>query len=112
MIFIRHFSRVTKSRIFKNLNLRKKSRWQLSRHFPEKSFQAPKIIFKSPKLIGQVSLVVCFGSLWYIFLPIKKKLTSHFFPFLIIKNHHRNKLFFKSLGCSLGHFHKKTFSQI
>ena len=29
-----------------------KSRAQLSPHFPEKSFQAPKIIFKSPKLIG------------------------------------------------------------
>ena len=52
----RHFSHVTKSRIFKNLNLRKKSRSQLSRHFPEKPFQAPKIIFKSPKLIGQESL--------------------------------------------------------
>ena len=51
-----HFSHVTKSRILKNLNLRKKSRWQLSRHFSEKPFQAPKIIFKSPKLIGQESL--------------------------------------------------------
>ena len=29
---------------------------QLSRHFPEKPFQAPKILFKSPKLIGQKSL--------------------------------------------------------
>ena len=40
---IRHFSHVTKSLILKNLNLRKKSRSQLSRHFPEKPFQAPKI---------------------------------------------------------------------
>ena len=48
------FSHVTKSRIFKNLNLRKKA--DRSFHFPEKPFQAPKIIFKSPKLIGQKSL--------------------------------------------------------
>ena len=52
----RYFSHVTKSRIFRNINLRKKSRWRLSRHFPEKPFQTPKIIFKSPKLIGQKSL--------------------------------------------------------
>ena len=26
-------------------------------HFPEKPFQAPKIIFKSPKLIGQELLL-------------------------------------------------------
>ena len=32
---------------------KKKSQSQLSRHFPEKPFQAPKIIFKSPNLIGQ-----------------------------------------------------------
>ena len=49
----RHFSHVTKSRIFKNLNLTKKSRSQLSQHFPEKPFQAFKITFKSPKLIVQ-----------------------------------------------------------
>ena len=53
---IRHFSHVTKSLILKNLNLRKKSRSQLSRHFPEKLFQVPKIVFKSPKLIDQKSL--------------------------------------------------------
>ena len=40
--------------------------------------------------------------------PHKKKLTPHFFSFLIIKNHHKNKLFFKSLGYSLGHFYKKN----
>ena len=51
---IRHFSHVTKSRIFKNLNLRKKA--DLSRHFLEKPFKAPKIIFRSLKLIGQKSL--------------------------------------------------------
>ena len=50
----RHFSHVTKSRIFKNLNLRKKA--DRSFHFPEKPFQAPKIIFKSPKLTGEESL--------------------------------------------------------
>ena len=52
----RHFSHVPKSRISKNLNLRKKAGRKLSPHFPEKPFQAPKIIFKSPKLIGQRSL--------------------------------------------------------
>ena len=35
---------------------KKKSRTQLSQHFPEKPFQAPKIIFKYPKLIGQKPL--------------------------------------------------------
>ena len=48
----RKFSHVTKSCIFKNLNL-KKSWSQLSQQFPAKPFQAPKITFKSPKLIGQ-----------------------------------------------------------
>ena len=38
--------------IFKNLNLRRKA----NRKFAEKPFQAPKIIFKSSKLIGQKSL--------------------------------------------------------
>ena len=53
---IRHFSHVTKSCIFKNVNLKKKiKRSQLSRHSPEKPFQAPKIIFKSLKHIGQES---------------------------------------------------------
>ena len=55
-IYIRHLSHMTKSRIFNNLNLRKKIRTQLSRHFPEKPFEAPKIITKSPKLISQESL--------------------------------------------------------
>ena len=31
----------------------KERRSQLSRHFPEKPFQAPETIFKLPKLIGQ-----------------------------------------------------------
>ena len=54
--------------------------------------------------------VVCFGSLWNTSLLIKKKeLTSHSFSFLIIKNHHINKLFFKTLGSSLGHFYEKLF---
>ena len=48
------FSHVTKNLISKNLNLKKKSRLQLSPHFPEKSFQAPKFIFRSPKLIEVV----------------------------------------------------------
>ena len=38
---------------FQKKKFTKKSRLQLSRHFPEKPFQAPKIIFKSPELIGQ-----------------------------------------------------------
>ena len=45
----RHFSHVTKSRIFKNLNYRKKAD-------RKKPFKAPKIIFKSPKLSDQKSL--------------------------------------------------------
>ena len=48
---ISHFSHVTKGRIFKSFNLRKKA--DRNFHFPEKPFQAPKIIFKSHKLIGQ-----------------------------------------------------------
>ena len=52
----RHFSHVTKSFFFKNVNLRKKKRSQLSRQFFEKPFQARKIIFKSPRLISQKSL--------------------------------------------------------
>ena len=47
---------INSSRISKNLNLRKKSRSQLLWKFPEKPFQGPKIIFKSPRLIGQKSL--------------------------------------------------------
>ena len=47
---------MTKSRVFKNVNLRTKADRSLSRQFPEKPFQAPKIILKSPKLIGQKSL--------------------------------------------------------
>ena len=47
----RHFSHVTKSRIFKNRNLRKKAD-----HNFRGTFQAPKIIFKYPKLIGHMSL--------------------------------------------------------
>ena len=54
IVMITHFSHVTKSRIFKNLDLRKNA--GLSRDFPEKPFQTPKIIFKSVKLIGQESL--------------------------------------------------------
>ena len=59
----RHFSHVTKSRIFKNLNLRKKADRNfrcdfLENHFRHvKSFQA----FKSPKLIGQKLL-----SFWHL----------------------------------------------
>ena len=48
-----HFSHVTKSSIFKNLNLRRKADRKLSGQFAEKPLQAPKIIFRSPKLIGQ-----------------------------------------------------------
>ena len=55
-LYYKRFSHLTKSRIFKNLHLRKKSRSQLSWHFREKPFQAPKILFKSPRLIGQESL--------------------------------------------------------
>ena len=49
---IRHFSHVIKSGIFKDLISEKKNRSQLSPHFPEKPFQAPKIIFSSSKLTG------------------------------------------------------------
>ena len=38
---------------FQKSEFKKKSRSQLSRQFPEKLFQAGKIIFQSPKLIGQ-----------------------------------------------------------
>ena len=38
--------------VFWKILIKKKSRSQLSPHFPEKPFQAPKIIFKSPMLIG------------------------------------------------------------
>ena len=49
----RHFIHVTKSHIFKNLSFRQKSRSQHSRQLAEKPFQAPKIIFTSPKLVVQ-----------------------------------------------------------
>ena len=52
----RHFSHVTKSRIFKNLNLRKNADLNFRGTFREKSFQTPKLILKSPKLIGPESL--------------------------------------------------------
>ena len=53
----RHFSHETRSRIFENFNLREKADhnfcWKiLKNHFPEKWLQAPKIIFKSPKLLA------------------------------------------------------------
>ena len=41
---------------FQKSEFKKKSRSQLSQNFLEKPFQAPKIIFKSPKLIDQESL--------------------------------------------------------
>ena len=40
---------------FQKSSFKKKSRSQLSWQFAGKTFQAPKIIFKSPKLIGQMS---------------------------------------------------------
>ena len=52
----KHFSHVTKNRIFKNIHLRRKADRNFSRQFAGKPFQAPKIIFKSPKPIGQKAL--------------------------------------------------------
>ena len=46
--------------------------------------------------------VVCFGALWDTHTH-KKKLTSYFFSFLIIKNNHKNILFFKACVC---YFHQ------
>ena len=51
-----HFSHVTKCRIFTNLSSRIKVDHNFCGIFLKKLFQAPKIIFKSPKLIGQKSL--------------------------------------------------------
>ena len=50
---IRHFSHMTKIRIFKNVNLRKIADSNFLGNFLKKPFQAPKILFKSPKVIGQ-----------------------------------------------------------
>ena len=44
MTFNRHFSHVTKSRIFKNFNLRKRIDRNFCPTFLKKPFQAPKII--------------------------------------------------------------------
>ena len=57
-----------------------KSRAQLSPHFPEKPFQASKIIFKSPKLIG--SRLLSYGHLlkderfWYVEYQPQRRLKS------------------------------------
>ena len=88
----RDFSLMSKSHIFKNLNLRKKADYNF-RYFPEKPFQPPKIIFKSHKLIGKMSLS-------YGHLLKDKRLKfweSHFwesqtFMFWYVEVHHQRRL--------------------
>ena len=52
-----HFSNVTKTQIFINLNSRKKGNRNFLSSLLEKKFQAPTIILKTPKLIRQILLL-------------------------------------------------------
>ena len=52
---IRHYSHVTKNRIFKNLNLRKKADRSLCGNFLNNHFRQLKL-YQIPQLIGQKSL--------------------------------------------------------
>lgn len=69
-----NFNHVTKIRIFKNLDTRKKNRSQILQQVTGKAFQAIQIKFKFPKLIGYKLLSHgCFlenKMLQFTFLPV------------------------------------------
>ena len=91
---------MTKSSIFKNHVLRKKADRNFRGTFPEKPFQAPKIIFKSPKMIGQKLL-----SYWHLLKDKILKFTflrELTFKVLVRGSDHFSDLIFKSESIVIG----------